>query len=325
MSSRYQPRSIILLLLFALLLPLLARADSSNGTGTSGGGGTTITSGAGAFGAATSQTGGVLTGALAAPYNTAYGQPAVNELGSIANAGTATCNFAATYVCHFTVASGASFTLGNPSNLPAGALVIISYTQAGTGTPGITYGTAFYGYDAKGGANNVVQISSNSGDFPRTFYVNATTGEALTIWYSNGTQLTQLEGSSLSGHFDNLNVAQASNFRGTLTLTNGAGLTLQTTSTLQIQGSAQINSSQAAAISGGGALATGSNSLAGRITGLAATSNVLTPGFTCTNAVECIFRDDTTAGGVKMTAQSQTTITFSATASDAAAYWCGCR
>lgn len=78
-------------------------------------------------------------------------------------------------------------------------------------------------------------------------------------------------------------------------------------------------------ISGGGSLSTGSNSFAGRITSLAATSNVLTPGFTCANAVTCVFQDDTTVGGVKVTAQATTTETFSATASDTADYHCGCR
>ena len=78
-------------------------------------------------------------------------------------------------------------------------------------------------------------------------------------------------------------------------------------------------------ISGGGSLSTGSNSFAGRITGLAASSNVLTPGFTCPNAVTAVFEDDTTVGGVKVTAQSTTTVTFSATASDTADYIAGCR
>ena len=80
-----------------------------------------------------------------------------------------------------------------------------------------------------------------------------------------------------------------------------------------------------ASVSGGGSLATGSNSFAGRITGLAATSNILTPGFTCPNDVTATFQDDTTVGGVKVTAQSTTTVTFSATASDTADYLTGCR
>lgn len=83
--------------------------------------------------------------------------------------------------------------------------------------------------------------------------------------------------------------------------------------------------SAAAGISGGGALSTGSNSFAGRVTGAAAASNVLTPGFTCPNAVTCALEDDTTAGGAKVTAQNATTITFSATASDTVDYICGCR
>jgi hypothetical protein len=86
-----------------------------------------------------------------------------------------------------------------------------------------------------------------------------------------------------------------------------------------------VNPGKAPGISGGGALSTGSNSFSGRITGLAATSNVLTPGFTCPNAVTATFQDDTTAGGVLVTGQSATTVTFSATAADTADYTASCR
>jgi hypothetical protein len=82
-------------------------------------------------------------------------------------------------------------------------------------------------------------------------------------------------------------------------------------------------SSGGASISGGGTL-TG-NSMFGNITGLAATGNVLTPGFTCPIDVICSFQDNTTAGGIKVTARSATSITFSATASDSADYTCGCK
>lgn len=80
-----------------------------------------------------------------------------------------------------------------------------------------------------------------------------------------------------------------------------------------------------AGISGGGSLSTGSNSFAGMITGTAATGNVLTPGFTCAHDVIAALQDDTTAGGAKVTAQSATTVTFSATASDTVEYITGCR
>lgn len=78
-------------------------------------------------------------------------------------------------------------------------------------------------------------------------------------------------------------------------------------------------------ISGGGSLATGSNSFAGAVTSVAATGNVLTPGFTCPNKVTMIPGDETTAGGAKVTASSTTTVTFSATASDTVDYLTGCR
>ena len=83
-----------------------------------------------------------------------------------------------------------------------------------------------------------------------------------------------------------------------------------------------------ASISGGATLTTNAgipaNSLAGSFTGAQA-SNVLTPGLVCTNAVVCAFQDDTTAGGIKVTARTKTTITFSASVNDAGEYVCGCR
>lgn len=57
-----------LLLVLLLLLPTSAGAGIITPSGSGGSGGTTITSGAGAFAAGTSQSGAVLTGALAAPY-----------------------------------------------------------------------------------------------------------------------------------------------------------------------------------------------------------------------------------------------------------------
>lgn len=85
------------------------------------------------------------------------------------------------------------------------------------------------------------------------------------------------------------------------------------------------HSAVAPAISGGGSLSTGSSGQFGNMTALAASSNVLTPGFTCSNCVVCAFEDNVTAGGIKQTACNATTITFSATASDSGNYVCGCR
>lgn len=78
-------------------------------------------------------------------------------------------------------------------------------------------------------------------------------------------------------------------------------------------------------ISGGGALATGSTSVAGTVTSAAASGNVLTPGFTCPNKVICVLADETTAGGARVTASNTTTCTFSNTASDTVDYWASCR
>jgi len=78
-------------------------------------------------------------------------------------------------------------------------------------------------------------------------------------------------------------------------------------------------------ISGGGATATGSNAFRGTITGAAAASNVLTPGYTCPNDVTCSLDDITHGGGAVRTAQSATTLTFATTLSDTVDYSCGCR
>jgi hypothetical protein len=87
----------------------------------------------------------------------------------------------------------------------------------------------------------------------------------------------------------------------------------------------KIYSSTAASLSGGGSLSTGSNSFAGRITGAASSGNVLTPGFVCPNAVQVSLTDETTSGTAKVTAQSPTTVTFSATPSDTVDYIASCR
>jgi len=76
---------------------------------------------------------------------------------------------------------------------------------------------------------------------------------------------------------------------------------------------------------GSGTLSTGSNAYFGRITMTSATSCILTPGFTCPNAVQLALTDDTTAGGAKVTAQSTTTATFSSTSGDVVDYAAGCR
>lgn len=83
----------------------------------------------------------------------------------------------------------------------------------------------------------------------------------------------------------------------------------------------------AAGISGGGSLSTGSNSFAGTVTSSAATGNVVTPGFTCTNAMVAILGDRTTLGigGAQITAVNGTTFTFSSTLNDTVDYHVSCR
>ena len=76
-------------------------------------------------------------------------------------------------------------------------------------------------------------------------------------------------------------------------------------------------------ISGGGSFQAGSNSVTGVITGIAATGNLLTPGFTCPHYVTGIFQSN---GGnpISLTARSSTAIQFSGTAGDAVDYHAGC-
>jgi hypothetical protein len=75
-------------------------------------------------------------------------------------------------------------------------------------------------------------------------------------------------------------------------------------------------------VSGGGALVTGSNSVSGVITGLVATGNILTPGFTCPHFVVGGFMDTApTPATITLTNQSNTTLTFSATAGHSVAYF----
>jgi hypothetical protein len=66
-------------------------------------------------------------------------------------------------------------------------------------------------------------------------------------------------------------------------------------------------------IGGGGALTAGSNSTTGIITSIAATGNVLTPGFTCPHSVVGAITDEVSAA-ILYTARNATTVTFNGTA-----------
>jgi hypothetical protein len=67
-------------------------------------------------------------------------------------------------------------------------------------------------------------------------------------------------------------------------------------------------------ISGGGNLAVGSNSFSGAIGNIAATSNVLSPGFTCAHYPVMTLNDITSGAVIALTARSTTSITFAGTA-----------
>lgn len=121
--------------------------------------------------------------------------PAVNELGTISNAGTATCNFSGTNICHFTVASGASITIGNPTNLPTNNIVQIGFSQAASGVPTLTWGTHFFAYDNSGVQSMVTMNSDSFWNF--AIFTNSTNGTAWANFWSDGTNLTLVPGSSL--------------------------------------------------------------------------------------------------------------------------------
>lgn len=210
---------ILGILLFAMMLasPAGAQLVGPNGGSSGGGGGTTITSGAGAFAAGTSQSGAVLTGVLAAPYNTAYGAPTCGSGGTIANGGTVTPDFAATNCYTFTVASGASFTQANPTNLPTGAFVVISFNQAGTGVPTITWGNKYFEYTVAANA-----YAAATGGFK--FYAAATTGTVTEVWWSDGTNLSLVPGINLQPQFNTVRTQGSSTFGG-VTSTGAVALT----------------------------------------------------------------------------------------------------
>jgi hypothetical protein len=67
-------------------------------------------------------------------------------------------------------------------------------------------------------------------------------------------------------------------------------------------------------LSGGGTLNAGSNSFAGTIGNIAATGNVLTPGFTCIHYPVMDFNDISTGAVIVLTGRNTTSVTFAGTA-----------
>lgn len=137
--------------------------------------------------------------AAAGGVGTTYGAPACGSGGTIANGGTVTPDFTGTNCYTFTVASGASFTEANPTNLPTNAIVYITFNQAGTGSPTITWGNAYYQYSTVTNAYALSSSLSNSSSF-----VNATTGTATQTWWSDGTHLSLVPGNNVVGLFNSL-------------------------------------------------------------------------------------------------------------------------
>jgi hypothetical protein len=136
--------------------------------------------------------------------------------GTISNGGTVTPNFSGTNCYVWTVASGASFSMAAATNLPTLGIVYLAFKQAATGTPTITWpGAVVYNEWTRG--NSVVAFPN--GGFP--FYTNSTNGYSWSAWFSDGTNLTLLPGSSL-----NIN-AQA--IGSASTITSGTNVVATTT------------------------------------------------------------------------------------------------
>jgi hypothetical protein len=198
---------LVLVSLLAFASPALAGSGGPSGNGITGSVGPTGPTGP------TGPSG--PTGATGSPSS-------VLELGTITNGGTATCDFTSVSSCHFTVASGASFTMGNPTGLPTNTFVNIGFSQAGTGFPTITWGTAFFAYATDGTAALVTMNGVSY--WNNALYTNSTSGTAWATFWSDGTRLTVLPGTLLKQIADNLLVQNnITMFNGGSISTNGGG------------------------------------------------------------------------------------------------------
>lgn len=162
--------SILLLTMWCLLTPGLIHAGAIGdaggfsggaGGGGGGGGGTLITSGAGAFGSSTSQTGGVLTGALASNVTAPTNAP--GAFVSIGNSGNGLSSSVAS--------APASIVNGNP-------LILAIALAGGSGTPTFTFPSGFAQIGSTvcntAGAKQCVAVackiaSSESGNYTTTW------------------------------------------------------------------------------------------------------------------------------------------------------------
>ncbi len=256
----------------------------------------------------------------------AYGEPGVNELGTIANAGTVTCNFTNTYLCHWTAASaGATYTVANPTGLPTNAMVGIGLTQVATGYPTITtWGTAFLYYKSSTDA-----IAAMQGNVSTTMlYTNAATGTAWLWFWSDGTNLTLMPGGEA---------------QEMLTLKLGGALTVQGASQLNgtataggnavFQGNISTNSQTAptltAGCNGAGVVQPVGQNFAGHFTTqtAAATTCTLTFSPAFANAPDCYFYDASAtitpvAFSTGATATTSAVVDFASVAAKKIGYLC---
>jgi len=245
----------------------------------------------------------------------------VNAQGAIASGGTLSCDLSLGNVCAFSNSAGGTVTAAVPTNGVIGAQYYLRAVATATFTLAYTSATPGWRiYNPYGGTSyanpaNQSLPSTNTGYVMIPFHYDGTNYDLDVIPFV----------SAIAGSIGVLNVNGITGGNSNITTVGGSFAVTGAGNIIESGGTGYIGSTKAASISGGGSLSTGSNSFAGRITGLAAASNVLTPSFTCPNAVTCTFQDDTTVGGVLVTAQSTTTITFSATASDTADYICSCR
>ena len=115
--------------------------------------------------------------------------PSIDELGTIANGGTASCSFATTPICHWTLVSGiGGYTIGVPVSNPAtaGDVVTIVFQQQSSGFPAITWSSAWYGFNPQ---TSGVDLLSNQPTFNQyASYANAATGAAALSFEWDGTR-----------------------------------------------------------------------------------------------------------------------------------------
>lgn len=138
---------------------------------------------------------------------TTIGAPACVAGGSITNNTAVTPDFTGTNCYTFTLASpSTAFSLVNPTNLPTNAIIYIAMSEAATGSMAITaFGTHYFGMVGTAGNNYAIQALDTTHN-AHTFRVGQanTTGTDVQAFWSDGTNVTLIPGTSPSGNFQEI-------------------------------------------------------------------------------------------------------------------------